>query len=207
LATPSDTPSARNRAQQHAERALELAPYDAEVLYQLALHYRFSGDRARAAAMLQRVLELQPNHPLALIDLDFVRGQCAADSTAAVARLRARIRELSASSPARWVALSHLSSIYLARGEFEEARETALTSRRIIPMTWTAFTLAAADVATGRDAEAARALAEHRREWPNMSLHYFAGHIATRWCLGGPRAPEAQAIFGRLADEMEPAQK
>jgi DNA-binding winged helix-turn-helix (wHTH) protein len=202
---PSDTPEARARAQRHADRALELAPYDAEVLYQLALHYRFSGDRARADAMLKRVIALQPSHPLARIELDFVRGQCAADSTAAIADLDARVRELSPSSPARWVALSHLSSIYLGHGDFDRAREAALASRQIIPMTWTAFTLAAADIATGHDAEAAQALAEHRREWPNMDLHYFAEHVAARWCLGGPRASAAQAIFRRLAGAEDSA--
>lgn len=204
---PSDTQTAHVRAQNHADRALELAPYDAEVLYQLALHYRFSGDRDRAGAMLQRVLDLQPNHPLARIELDFVRGQCATNSDAQVASLTKRIRDLPPSSPARWVALSHLSALHLSRGEFEAAREAALASRQIIPMTWTAFTLAAADAATGRKDEAVRVLTEHRREWPNMDLRYFAERISARWCLGGPRAPQAQAIFRQLAATVGPAQK
>lgn len=196
---PSDTPQARARARRHAQRALELAPYDAEVLYQLALYHRFSGERDRAAAMLQRVLDLQPSHPLARVELDFVRGQCAADSDAAVASLTARIAALPPSSPARWVALSHLASIHLGRGEFARARDAAEASRRIIPMTWTAMTLAAADAETGRIAEAAEVLAEHRREWPAMDLGYFAEHVAPRWCLGGPRAAQAQASFRKLA--------
>lgn len=204
---PYDTAQKLARARAHANRAIELAPYDAEVLYQLALYYRFSGDRDRAQAMLERVLDLQPNHPLARIELDFVRGQCAADPRPQITSLTARIQHLPRSSPARWVALSHLSSIYLAQGDIERARAAALESRRIIPMTWTAMTLAAADAAIGRDAEAARVIAEHRREWPNMDLSYFAERVAPRWCLGGPRTRQAQAIFRKLADVVPQPRK
>ena len=204
---PFDTPARAERARRHAERALDLAPYDAEVLYQLALFYRFSGDRRRSAAMLQRVLELQPNHPTAAIDLDFVRGQCAASSDLQVASLSRRIRALAPTSAERWVALSHLAAIELGRGEYQQAREAALASRRIVPMTWTAYTLAAADAGLGRNTEAAQVLAEHGREWPNMDLHYFADHVVQRWCLGGPRTRDVQLVFSHLADVVQPAHK
>jgi DNA-binding winged helix-turn-helix (wHTH) protein/TolB-like protein len=204
---PFDTPARAERARRHAERALDIAPYDAEVLYQLALYYRFSGDRDRARAMLERVLQLQPNHPVAPIDLDFVRGECAANSDVEVADLLKQIRTLAPTSAERWVALSHLAAIELGRGEFDKAREAALASRQIVPMTWTAYSLAAADAALGRNAEAAEVLAEHRREWPNMNLHYFADHVVQRWCLGGPRTREVRQTFHHLADVVQAAQK
>jgi DNA-binding winged helix-turn-helix (wHTH) protein/TolB-like protein len=204
---PFDTPARAERARRHAERALDIAPYDPEVLYQLALFYRFTGDRQRARAMLERVLQLQPNHPVAPIDLDFVRGECAANSDAEVADLSRRIRGLAPTSAERWVALSHLAAIELGRGEYQQAREAALESRQIVPMTWTAYTLAAADAALGHNNEAAEVLAEHRREWPNMDLKHFANHVVQRWCLGGPRTREVQQVFRRLAAVVSPAQK
>jgi DNA-binding winged helix-turn-helix (wHTH) protein len=204
---PFDTPARAERARRHAERALDIAPYDPEVLYQLALFYRFTGDRQRARAMLERVLQLQPNHPVAPIDLDFVRGECAANSDAEVADLSRRIRGLAPTSAERWVALSHLAAIELGRGEYQQAREAALESRQIVPMTWTAYTLAAADAALGHNNEAAEVLAEHRREWPNMDLKHFANHVVQRWCLGGPRTREVQQVFRRLAAVVRPAQK
>lgn len=204
---PFDTPARREIARRHAERALELAPYDAEVLYQLSLYYRFSGGRDRAEAMLKRVLALQPDHPLAQIDLDFLQGQCAADAAPAITDLTKQLDRLPASSAARWVALAHLSAMRLAIGDVEGARAAAIESRRIIPMTWTAYTLAAADAATGRKAEAEQVLAEQRGEWPNMDLHYFARQVVPRWCLAGPRTADAQRIFGRLADVVQPPQK
>ncbi len=134
-------------------------------------------------------------------------GVCAADSDEEVASLSRRISTLAPTSAERWVALSHLAAIELGRGEYEQAREAALESRHIVPMTWTAYTLAAADAALGRNTEAAQVLAEHRREWPNMDLHYFADRVVQRWCLGGPRAGEVQQVFRRLADAVQPAHK
>lgn len=196
---PFDNARAGARAQSHAERALELAPYDAEVLYQIALHHRFAGDRERAVAMLDRVLELQPNHPLARIDRPFVAGQCQADSAAAVEQLTRTVEALPPSSPARWVALAHLSALHLGRGEFAQAREAALRSRRIVRMTWTTLTLAAADAELGNRAEAVTALAEERREWPNLDIGDFTDRVVPRWCLGGPRTPQVQTSFRKLA--------
>jgi DNA-binding winged helix-turn-helix (wHTH) protein/TolB-like protein/tetratricopeptide (TPR) repeat protein len=201
---PYNTPEALERARGHAERALQLAPYDSEVLYQIALYYRFIGDRDRASATLQRVLELQPHHPLARIELAFVQGQCDADADAALVELDHLQSEMSAANPARWVAIAHQSEIYLGRGEVLRAEEAAIRSRQIIPMTWTGLTLAAANAEQGKNAEAVAALAEHRREWPAMDLHYFADEIVPRWCLGGPDTPRARAAFRRLADAVAP---
>ena len=199
---PADTPGARARARGHATRAIELAPYDSEVLYQVALYDRFSGERERAAALLERVLDLQPNHPLAAIDLAFVRGQCGPGSGEAIARLTAIDHDLSAANPARWLIWAHLSALYLARGEYAQARDAALRSRRIIAMTWSAMTLAAADVSLGREAEARAIFAELRRQWPALDPHHFAESVVPRWCLGGPGMPVAQAAFRRLADSL-----
>lgn len=204
---PFDTSARHQEARRHAQRALELAPYDSEVLYQLSLYYRFAGDRERSEAMLKRVLELQPDHPLARIDLDFVDGQCGADPRPQIAGLTRQLRDLPQSSATRWVALAHLSAMRLVLGQFDEARAAAMESRKIVPMTWTAYALAAADAATGRNGEAAQVLAQHRSEWPNMDLRYFADRVVPRWCLGGPRTADAQRIFRNLADVAQPAQK
>jgi len=204
---PTDNGRDRERARRHAQLALELAPYDAEVLYQIALYHQFAGDRDRALAMFDRVLDLQPNHPLARLNRDFVAGQCQFDSNDAVARLKEAVASLPASSPRRWVALAHLSALHLSRGEFNEARETAVRSRQIVPMTWTAMTLAAADAELGNRAEAQAVLAEQRREWPDLDLGYFAEKISPRWCLGGPRTSRAQASFRKLAEAVAPARK
>jgi len=197
---PADSEQARARARGHAERAIELAPYDAEVLYQVALYYRNAGDRDRARALLERVIQLHPTHPLARIDLYHVQGQCGPDAGAAIERLLALDREMSSSNPARWVVLAHLSALHLTQSEFGPARDAARRARAIVPVTWTAMPLAAADAELGLAEEAAALLAEHRREWPALDLHYFAERMAPRWCLHGSRTPQVQASFRRLAE-------
>jgi tetratricopeptide (TPR) repeat protein len=196
---PADTVQARARAARHARRAIELAPYDSEILYQLALYNRFAGERARAIALLERVLELQPNHPLAPIDLAFVRGQCSIEAEAAIAELEKMTRPLSPSNSVRWVALAHIANLQLSRGDYTAARDTALQSRKIVPITWTAMTLAAAEAGLGNEAAALATLAEHRREWPDMDVDYFAAKVVPRWCLGGVGTPEMHRAFRRLA--------
>ena len=150
------------------------------------------------------MIQLQPSHPLAPLDLAFVRGQCDEGAAAAIGRLQALERAMSASNPARWVAFAHLSALHLSQGDFAQAREAGRRARAIVPVTWTAMPLAAADAELGLTAEAAAVLAEHRREWPNMDLHHFADRIAPRWCLNGPRTPQVQASFRRLADQLAP---
>jgi len=201
---PADTQAARARAERHAARAIELAPYDAEVLYQVALHYRYAGDRERARSLLERVIQLQPSHPIAPLDLEFVRGQCDDGAATAIARLQSLERAMSRSNPTRWVAFAHLSALHLSQGEFAQAREAARQARTIVPVTWTAMPLAAADAELGQTEEAAAVLAEHRREWPNMDLHYFAEQVVPRWCLHGARTEQVHASFRRLADRLAP---
>ena len=60
-----------------------------------------------------------------------------------------------------------------------------------------------AHVRLGLTGEAAAVLAEHRREWPALDLHYFAERLVTRRCLNGSRTPEVQASFRRLANQVE----
>ncbi len=196
---PANTSAAIARARRHATRALELAPYDSEVLYQLGLYYRFVGNRTRSEALLARVVELQPDHPLAKFDLVFVRGQCSDKAEASIAEIERMAASLSPSNAVRWVALAHLANLHLTRGDYAAARDAALRSRRIVPLTLTAMPLAAADAALDREDEARAVLAEHRREWPQMDMRFFAQEISPRWCLGGSRTAAVQRAFERLA--------
>ena len=73
------------------------------------------------------------------------------------------------------------------------ARDAAIASRRIVPMTWTAYTLAAADAALGRNVEAAQVLAEHHasgRTWICIISPITS-------CSGGALVGRAPARFSR----------
>lgn len=201
---PSDTADHTARAAQSADRALQLAPYDAGVLFQIALYQRYAGRRSEAAATLQRVLDLEPDNVMARIELDYVDGQCSAHSEAAGARLKALDATLPPSSPARWVILSHLADMALARGDYAAARDNAARSRQIVRQVWSSITLAAADAELGDARQAAEVGNEHRKQWPALDYGRFADGNLSKWCLGGDTAKARDAFvkLGRAVSEQ-----
>jgi DNA-binding winged helix-turn-helix (wHTH) protein/TolB-like protein len=201
LFTPGANVAAlRNAAAGHAEQAKAHAPYDAGVLYELATYYRLVGDRNGAHATLERVLALQPNHPVARYDLPFVDGLCTAHGAASVGSLETLLGRLSADNPVRWVVLSHLADLQLAQGNYAAATDAASRSRQIVRMTWSGITLAAALAETGQAAEARAVSNETKLEWPGLAWRRFAVPV---WCLGGARqAPAAVAFHGLAAIEQ-----
>lgn len=196
LFTPgADVMGMRKAAAQHAEQAKALAPYDAGVLYELATYYRLIGDRAAAQAALQRVIALQPDHPVARFDQPFFEGLCSDRSAQAANTLRAMLDRLQPDNPVRWVVLSHLADLSLAAGDYPGAAEQAARSRQIVRMTWSGITLAAALGERGQNAEAARIARETKLEWPGLD---WARFDVGAWCLGGPRQAAATAAFRHL---------
>jgi len=196
---PSDTPAHAARAAQGADRALQLAPYDAGVLYQVALYERYAGRRDQAAALFRRVLDIEPDNLMARIELDYVTGQCSADSTAATARLKTLDATLPPDSPARWVVLSHIADMALARGDYAEARAYAARSRLIVRQVWSSVTLAAAAAELGDKEEAVAIGLEHAGQWPALDYRRFADGNLSRWCMNGDTA-KARDAFRKLGD-------
>jgi DNA-binding winged helix-turn-helix (wHTH) protein/TolB-like protein len=188
----------RREAAHHAQVARALAPYDAGVLYSLSNYYRMIGDRAAAASALERVLAIQPDHPVARLDLAFVRGLCAPQGMAAAAALRQALEQISPDNPVRSVALSHLADVELGRGDFAAAADAAARSHDIVHQTWSGMTLAAALAEQGKAAEALRLSRETKAEWPGLDWTRFAAAMVPAWCLGGPDQDQAAAAFRRL---------
>jgi len=184
---------------QHAALAVAYAPFDADVLFQVATYERLEGDRAQAVATFKRVLALQPTHQTARIELPFVEALCQPDETAGIRSLQAIDNEMSRGDAARSVVLSHLADLYLARGSFAEARAAADQSRHIVRTTWAGITYAAASAELGRRDDALRAVHDVRLEWPNLDFEVFADRVVPRWCLDGARTGAVRGIFHRLA--------
>ncbi len=188
----------RREAAYHARIAKALAPYDAGVLYALSSYYRMIGDRAAAEAMLQRVLAVQPDHPVARIDLAFVDGLCSARGAAEATALRKVVDQLSPDNPVRSAALSHLADVELGRGEFAAAADAAARSHDIVHQTWSGMTLAAALAEQGRDADALRISRQTKAEWPGLDWTHFAATMVPTWCLGGPGQARVAGTFRKL---------
>ena len=188
----------RREAAHHARLAKALAPYDAGVLYALSSYYRLVGDRPAAGAMLHRVLAVQPDHPVAPIDLMFVDGLCLARGATAAAALSKAVGQLSPDNPLRPVALSHLADVELGRGEFTAAADAAARSHDIVHQTWSGMTLAAALAEQGRGADALRISRETKVEWPGLDWTRFSATMVPAWCLGGPDQARVVTSFRKL---------
>ncbi|MBW8743603.1 MAG: winged helix-turn-helix domain-containing protein [Sphingomonas sp.] len=188
----------RREAAYHARLAKALAPHDAGVLYALSSYYRMVGDRPAAEAMLHRVLAVQPDHPVARLDLIFVDGLCSVHGAAAADALRKTVDRLSPDNPVRPVALSHLADIELGRGDFAGAADAAARSHDIVHQTWSGMTLAAALAEQGRDADARRISRQTKAEWPGLDWTRFAITMVPAWCLGGPDQARVATAFRKL---------
>jgi len=191
---PSDTPAHAERAARAAERALQLAPYDAGVLYQIALYDRYAGRRGPTIATLDQVLAKEPGNVAARIERIFAQGQCRPDSVAASAQLQALETGLPADDPRHWVILSRLADLALARGDYLAAQDYAARSRQRVRQIWSSVTLAAADAELGRSAEARQVGLEHKGQWPSLDYGRFAAGPLSRWCYGGDTRYAADAF-------------
>lgn len=199
LFTPdADVADMRKAAAQHAEQAKALAPYDAGVLYELATYYRLIGDRAAAQAALRRVIELQPDHPVARYDRPFVDGLCSDRGAQAAKALEAMLGRLAPDNPVRWVVLSHLADLSLAAGDYPAAIDQAARSRDIVRQTWSGVTLAAALAAQGKTLEAMRVSRETQLEWPRLHWTSFADTMIPDWCMGGTQQAKVAGAFRTL---------
>jgi tetratricopeptide (TPR) repeat protein len=188
----------RHEAASHARLARALAPYDAGVLYALASYYRMIGDRAAAEAALERVLAIQPDHPVARLDLAFVQGLCTPQGASAAATLRNALAQISPDNPVRSVALSHLADVELGIGNVAGAADAARQSHDIVHQTWSGMTLAAALAAQGKAAEALRISRETKAEWPGLDWTRFATTMVPVWCLSGADQVRVADAFRRL---------
>ena len=200
LFTPTPVASLwRARAFEHAERAQALAPFSTEVLYALATYYRQLGDRSRALATLDRVLALQPQHPIARLDRPYIAGLCGPDADLRAAELQKQFSALADDNPIRWVALSHMADLHLALGKFDLAAREAARSREIVGATWNGLTLAAALAGEGQASEAAAVARELRLEWPQLNFDEFERRSSARWCLSQHPTPGFVTAFRALA--------
>jgi len=199
----AEGPSSQSRQQagEHVEKALALAPYDPDVLYAVATYYRQIGARAQAIATLDRVLAVQPDHPLAALDRAYDQGLCTATAATSIRHLERDLDGLAEDNPIRWVVLSHLADLYLGMGEPARAASIAARSREIVQSTWNGFTLAVSRAASGDPVGATEASGELRREWPKLDYEAFSKHSLQAWCLNGPDQTFVRSALGRAANQ------
>ena len=201
----SDTDDARQAAAQHARHALELAPGDADVMFNISVYYWHAGQMADALEATKRTLELDPNHVLARFLVTAVPYTCTAAPQDVLDTLTAFDAAMSPDNPVRWLTLYWLSRLHLNNNDLEKARDAGRRAEQIFRSPDSFYQLAAILVQLG-DAKAAVAQIDQQRgNWPNLDPRHYADTAVARRCQDAPNAAHLNRVYSDLAEAVEAA--
>lgn len=202
---PSDTEEARGEASRHARRALELAPNDADVVFNISIHHWHMGHIAESLAATQRTLELDPNHVLARYLVKAVPYTCADAPPEVLNALKAFDAALSPDNPVRWLTLYWISRLHLNNNDLEKARDAGRHANQIFRSPDSFYQLAAILVQLGETEAAVTQIEQQRGNWPNLDPRHYADVAVRRRCGGAPKAAFLSRVYGDLARAVEAA--
>jgi len=201
---PSDTEALRAEAARHADRAIDLAPEDADVAFNVGMHYWHAGNSREAERFLQRATELNPHHPIARFFIEMMPYGCAIAPESVIERLKAQDQQMPADSPARWVTFSRLSAFYLNQGDFVRAVDYGRRAIAIFHQPDAVIRLAVALVRIGDVAGARDLLKGQLENWPNLDLMRYAEVSVPRRCDGASRTEYLRDLYTEMAKAVGP---
>ncbi len=196
----SDTPASRTEAHAFVERAVRLAPADADVLAFKGGFLMFAGRANEAVPIVEQAIQLNPNEASYRVMLS--RGlSYTGRPTEALAQLEAALR-LSPRDPFMTLYTGDMAGVQSQLRRYAEAetwarRALAGGSRNV----WTQLVLAGALAELGRAEEARDAVRDALRVDPEMTLARYE-HVLLRL---GYQAPDVVRLSGRLAELWPPA--
>ena len=184
-----NTEAVLQEAKQSWQRAMELAPLDANVVFNVALGQWHSGYVDESVRSMERVVQLDPTHALAVFLSKVHPYTCMVAPDDIVTEVRAFDRQLSADDPIRWVTLTWIGLLQMARGEYVLALEAEARAAQIFQSPYTTIRHAAL-LNLLNEPEAAFDLIESQRDrWPNIDPAHFAFVTLPRQC-GNANEPE-----------------
>ena len=201
----SDTDEARRAAAQHARHALELAPGDADVMFNISVYHWHAGQMADALEATKRTLELDPNHVLARFLVTAVPYTCTTAPQEVLDALTAFDGAMSPDNPVRWVTLYWLSRLHLNNNDLEKARDAARRADQIFRSPDSFYQLAAILVQLGDAKGAVAQIDQQRANWPNLDPRHYADTAVARRCQDAPNAARLNRVYSDLAEAVEAA--
>lgn len=203
----SDTDEAHRAAADHARHALELAPGDADAMFNISVYHWHAGQMADALEATRRTLELDPNHVLARFLVKAVPYTCTTVPQDVLDELSAFDAAMSPDNPVRWLTLYWLSRLHLNNNDLENARDAARRADHIFRSPDSFYQFAAILVQLG-DAKAAVAQIDQQRDnWPNLDPRHYADIAVARRCRDAPNASLLRSVYSDLAQAVEIAWK
>ncbi|OJJ11479.1 hypothetical protein BKI51_06965 [Alphaproteobacteria bacterium AO1-B] len=196
---PSNTPEMMNRAKWHAQRAMELAPLDANVVFNVAQSQWHSGSIAQSFITMQRVTELDPNHALAQFLSRMIPYSCASAPDAVLQDAIAFDAALLPDNPIRWLTLTWIAWLHAYRGEFELALEAEQRASLVFEIPYTFMRHAMLLNTLGRPEEAAAIIQRQKTNWPDIDPAHFSNVTIPRLCREQAESTRFVALYEELS--------
>ncbi len=196
---PSNTEELNSAAIFHARSAMELSPLNADVMFNVAQAFWHSGMINESAAVMRRVVELDPSHDLARFLSNMIPHTCAEPPEATIAWARNFDSRLSADNPIRWLTLTWIAWLYANRGDYDEALKWEERAALVFEIPYTFMRHAMILNELGRADDAASIIEAQQRNWPDIDPQHFANVTYPRLCSETPEAADFVARYERLA--------
>lgn len=195
--------AALRESEQSWQRAMELAPLDANAVFNVALGQWHSGQIEASARTMERVVQLDPTHALASFNAMAYPYTCMVAPDAVMEDVLAFDRQLASDDPIRWITLTWASLLHMARGEYELALEAEVRAAQIFQSPYTTMRHAALLNIKNRPDEAHKLIESQRRNWPNIDPAHFAEVTMPRHCQGSPDRDRVIQPYRDLAEAMK----
>lgn len=193
-----DTRANEEAAEEHARQAIEYARASSDAMFNLGLHYWHVGDVERATTMMERVVELDPNHVMSRFQLIVLPETCLPTSTGVLDRARAFEAQLSPDHPARWVILYDLARLEVNAGDFEAALALHRRIETLGTIPLVNLQYAAVLVKVGKWDEAVGLIEGYRAAWPNIDAGHMAEVVVPRRCQRKQNQTMLQELYRDL---------
>lgn len=166
----------------HAERAAELAPLDANVMFNVAQSHWHAGRHIESQRVFRRVTELDSGNSLARFFAIVVPYWCDEVPPDIMEWAIKFDESLSRDDPIRWIVLTWISTLHTNRGEYDLALKAATDAARIFQVGYT-YMLHAMLLHKAGYTEIARKTVEWQfSNWPGISVDHYATSTIPRLC-------------------------
>lgn len=192
---PSDTADIHAQARHFAQQALEMAPDDADVAFNIGLYDWQEGRINDAVTLMRRTLDLAPHHPLARFLVEVIPYTCTAPPAATIERLVEYDARLPPNSSERWVTLTWAAQLYLNNGDYPRAVEYSKRSFAIYHSPDSMYRFAVAMAHSGDAQEAQELMQSQRENWPSLDARHYGEVVIPRRCGGAPLTDTLRRAF------------
>lgn len=198
-----DTAKSLELSRFHAERAAELAPLDANVMFNVAQSYWHAGRHQESQRTFARVTELDSSNSLARFFAKVVPYWCGDVPDDVMTWALDFDANLSSDDPIRWIVLTWVATLHTNRGEYDLALKAASDAAQIFQVGYT-YMAHAMLLNKAKQSDAARQVIERQfANWPGIGVAHYSGSTIPRLCAEQPYPDRFVSDYLELTTSVE----